>query len=155
MIILGNSHSYAMSLEDLQAVVASCEKKYNIPHKLLWSIASIESKSNPLALNISGRPHIAKSVQEAVHIIESSVNEGTTNIDVGLMQVNFKYHGENFDNIREMLDINNNLDYAARLLRKLYKIHGGWREAVQHYHSSNQAYHLKYARKVLAAWIGN
>ena len=81
------------------------------------------------------------------------LDKGVTNIDIGLLQINWHFHGKNFADVSELLDINKNLDYAASFLRKLYKTHESWQKAVQHYHSAKPERHRKYSRKVLVAWI--
>ena len=150
IVISGSSYSYAISREEegIKLIVTDCEKKYHIPHNLLWSIAKVESHINPFAIHIAGKAYFPKTSIEAEQIIEAAIRRGITNIDIGLMQVNLKYHGKNFRNIHEMLEVNKNLDYAAILLCRLYKTYGGWWAAVQHYHSSKPEHHLKYARKV-------
>ena len=153
LLLLCSTSTYATTEKAISSVVASVERRYNIPKNLLLSIAKVESGFNPFALNIEGKPILAKSKEEAINIVQSYLNKGVTNIDIGLFQINFHFHGENFTNVSELLDTNKNLDYAASFLRKLYKTHGSWREAVQRYHSARPEYHRKYARKVLIAWL--
>lgn len=153
MVIFAFNNSYAAHCDSLKAVVNSYERQYSIPRNLLWSIASVESKGNPLAINLDGKAYVARTAKEAKFIVESFIDDGITNIDLGLTQINLKHHGKNFDDIGDMMDINKNLNYAAQLLCKLYKLHGGWREAVQHYHSSTPKHYVKYARKVLVEWM--
>ena len=155
LIIFNTSVANATPTNSLQKLVSSYERKYQIPNMLLWSVAKVESGINPLALNISGKTYSPKSKEEALRLLKSSMQQGISNIDIGLMQINFRFHGKNFKDVNEMLDIHKNIAYSAQLLCNLYKIHGGWREAVQHYHSSKAEYHLKYARKVLLSWLEN
>jgi len=153
LLFLNVTSTYATTEQSISRVVVSVERRYNIPRNLLLSVAKVESEINPFALNIEGKPVLAKSKEEAIDIVQSYLDKGVTNIDIGLLQINWRFHGENFDDVSELLDINKNLDYAASFLRKLYKTHGSWREAVQHYHSARPEYHRKYARKVLIAWL--
>lgn len=72
-------------------------------------------------------------------------------VDIGLMQINWKFHGEHFDSMEELFDPATNLDYAARFLSLLLKQHGDLETAVAHYHSSTpeyQAIYLKNFRRV-------
>lgn len=57
-------------------------------------------------------------------------------VDIGLMQINWKFHGEHFESMEELFDPATNLDYAARFLGQLLKQHGDLETAVAHYHSS-------------------
>ena len=140
-------------MSQLSKLVTTYEKKHNIPNKLLWSIAKIESGANQFALNIEGRPYNLGSRKEAMEILKSHLDKGIRNIDIGLMQINFHYHGEKFACISEMLDTENNIAYAASFLKGLYKKHGSWQEAVRHYHSTKPEYYRKYSRKVLLSWL--
>ena len=69
------------------------------------------------------------------------------------MQINWRWHGENFNSTSEMLEPKHNIEYAAKFLTRLYQQHGSWPKAVRHYHSANPEYHRKYSRKVIVAWL--
>ena len=153
LLFLNVTSTYATTEQSISRVVANVERKYNIPRNLLLSVAKVESDVSPFAINIEGKSILAKSKEEAINIVQSYLDKGVTNIDIGLLQINWRFHGENFDDVSELLDINKNLDYAASFLKKLYKTHGSWRKAVQYYHSAKPEYHRKYARKVLIAWV--
>ncbi len=74
-------------------------------------------------------------------------------VDIGLMQINWKFHGENFESMEELFDPATNLDYAARFLGQLLKQHGDLESAVAHYHSSTlqfQEIYLKNFREAYA-----
>jgi hypothetical protein len=143
---------FAKSIDEL---IDKTEQDYAIPSGLLKSIASVESGNKPYALNISGKTIFANSKEEAVKIVKLYQDEGVTNIDLGLAQINLHWHGKHFSSISEMLEPKHNLEYAAKFLTGLYKKHGSWNKAVRHYHSANPQYHIKYSRKVLISWLGN
>lgn len=66
-------------------------------------------------------------------------------VDIGLMQINWKFHGRHFDSIQALFDPATNLDYAARYLKTLLKEHGGDVEkAVAHYHSNTEEFQNRY-----------
>lgn len=121
----------------------------------MLSIARVESGINPYALNVKGKPLFAKSIQDAKDTIQSNLNSGVTNIDIGVMQINYRWHGEKFLNIDEMLDPVKNIDYAAKHLCGLYKFHGSWTKAIRYYHSSNPEFYKKYSRKVIITWLNS
>jgi soluble lytic murein transglycosylase-like protein len=138
---------------NIDELIDKTESYYAIPSGLLKSIARVESGNKPYALNIAGRPTIADSKEEAASIVRFYQNTGITNIDLGIAQINLRWHGKHFSSISEMLEPKSNLEYAAKLLNELYRKHGSWCKAVRHYHSANPDYHKKYSRKVLIAWL--
>ncbi len=143
---------FAKSIDEL---INKTEQDYAIPSGLLKSIASVESGNKPYAINISGKTIFANSKEEAVKIVRLYQDEGVTNIDLGLAQINLHWHGKHFSSISEMLEPKHNLEYAAKFLTGLYKKHGSWNKAVRHYHSANPEHHRKYSRKVLISWLGS
>jgi len=138
---------------NIDELIDKTESYYAIPSGLLKSIARVESGNKPYALNIAGRPIIVNSKEEAASIVRFYQNAGITNIDLGIAQINLRWHGKHFSSISEMLEPKSNLEYAAKLLNELYRKHGSWCKAVRHYHSANPDYHKKYSRKVLIAWL--
>lgn len=139
----------------LTRLIDRIEREYSIPSGLLAAIASVESGGKPYALNISGRPFFAASKEEAKRILLSCFRRGLENVDVGVMQVNYRWHGENFGSISEMLEPEYNIEYAAKFLRRLYLDRGSWNEAVRSYHSSDRLRRAKYSKKILEAWLGS
>ncbi len=150
MVIVSPLPSFA---EDLQQLIDKTEEDYAIPKGLLSAIANVESGLKPYALNISGKTVVAKSKEEAVEIVRLYKDNGVTNIDLGIAQINLHYHGKNFGSISEMLEPKHNIEYAAKFLSKLYNQYGSWNKAVRHYHSARPEHHLKYSRKVLISWL--
>ena len=154
-ILMVNFSFISCYAQDLDELIDKTEQNYSIPSGLLKSIASVESGNKPYALNVSGKTIIASSKEEAARIVRLYQDEGITNIDLGLAQINLYWHGKHFSSISEMLEPKHNLEYAAKFLTGLYKKHGSWNKAVRHYHSANPQYHIKYSRKVLISWLGN
>ncbi|UCM86416.1 MAG: lytic transglycosylase domain-containing protein (plasmid) [Rickettsia endosymbiont of Culicoides impunctatus] len=134
-------------------LIKTIEYQYDIPSGLLLALADVESNYQPYSLNISGKSVISNSVEQAKNIAEQYLQKGKQNIDIGVMQLNYFWHGKNFTSIAEMLTPKKNINYAAQLLTSLYKQHGSWHKAVRHYHSRNPKYHRQYSRKVLVAWL--
>lgn len=138
----------------LKKYIELIEEYNQIPRGLLRAIAQVESGFNHRAINIDGRTIITKNKTETLKIIKSALTEGISNIDIGIAQINYRWHGHHFKSIEEMLDPTNNLEYAAKFLKALYKQHGSWNKAVRYYHSANPDYHHKYSRKILISWLG-
>lgn len=142
------------STEQVAELIGLAEAKYQIPTGLLTAIAKIESSVRPYALNIGGRSMLNLSKSEAATIASEKIKQGVTNIDIGVMQLNWRWHGNQFANVEEMLDVSVNVGYAAKLLRDLYKQHNDWHKAVRYYHSATGEHHRKYSRKVVLCWLG-
>lgn len=73
-------------------------------------------------------------------------------VDIGLMQINWKFHGEHFESMEELFDPATNMDYAARFLRKLLKEHGDTETAVAHYHSNTSHFQEIYLKNFRAVY---
>ena len=160
LLILWNTGVYATANTPfnsywLKKYIAAVEQRNEIPRGLLSAIVSIESGFNPTAINIEGKTVIINDKSEAIKIINNAVKQGVTNIDIGIAQINYRWHKDNFKNIEEMINPTANIEYAAKLLSSLFKQHGTWHKAIRHYHSANPNHHKQYSRKVVIAWLGN
>ena len=129
-----NAEELALVKNEIRQLIAVQEQQNNIPSGLLLAIATVESGSEPYALNIQGKSLIGSNKREAAALIHEALAEGITNIDVGVMQLNVKWHRENFGSIEEMLEPKKNIEYAASFLLTLYKKYGDWHKAVRLYH---------------------
>ena len=160
IFILWNTCAYATDTPSskgywLKKYIAAVEQKNRIPSGLLSAIAGVESDFNPYAINIAGKTIIASNQDEAAKTIKNALNSGITNIDIGIAQINYRWHGDNFKNIEEMINPVTNIEYAAKLLSSLFKQHKTWHKALRYYHSATPYHHRKYSRKVVIAWLGN
>jgi hypothetical protein len=163
LALCGNStSSFASNEQDIfynkkyvASLITRAEKSYQIPRGLLAAIAKTESGMRAYALNIGGREINAESVFEAKEIIQNHIDSGGSNIDIGVMQINWRWHGGRFNNIWDILSPERNVNYAARLLKSLHKQHGNWDKAVRYYHSANPEHNNRYFRKVVTCWLGS
>lgn len=137
------------------SLIKQIEYKYNIPHGLLKSIAIVESNINPHALNIAGKAFYGQNKEETRREVQKYLKRGVTSIDVGCMQLNYKYHGKNFTSVTHMLEPEANIEYAAKFLHSLYKDTGSWGGAVGKYHSADIVRKIDYRKRVLSKWIKN
>ena len=137
------------------------EKLHGIPKHLLSSIAIRETgrwdKYNkklvswPWSVNQSGNSNYFKTKNEAMIAVKKHIIEGKTNIDVGCMQINLRYHPKAFNNLFQALEPRNNIEYAADFLKKLYNKYSSWHKAIAAYHSNSEL-GMKYAEKVIKIW---
>jgi len=175
--------------------------RYQLSPALLRSIATVESKMYPWAVNINWESFRPGSPYQAVRLIHRVQKKpwllrvdyaeesqrmffstgrdaqlalrsllkdnkqlgierpkqweirklDVRSVDIGLMQINWKFHGRHFDSMMQLFDPATNLDYAARYLKRLMKEHGNLEKAVAFYHSNTQEYqdqYLQYFRNV-------
>jgi soluble lytic murein transglycosylase-like protein len=112
----------------------------------------VESGINNHAINVAGKPVIVTNNNEALKVIADAQENGIRNIDMGVMQLNYRWHSNAFANIQEMLNPKRNIEYAAKFLLRLKKEHGTWYAAICNYHSSKPNHQIKYSYKVVMRW---
>jgi soluble lytic murein transglycosylase-like protein len=134
-------------------LITNAEQEYGIPKGLLLAVAKTESNLKSFALNIEGRPIFLADKESALKTIRKALDDGITNIDIGVAQINYKWHGSNFSNLEDMISPETNIKYAARLLSNLKQEHGNWHKAIRLYHSAKPKYHGQYSRKVVLCWL--
>lgn len=98
-----------------------------------------ETRPWPWTVNMEGEGHWFESRDAALSYISENYNRGARSFDVGCFQINFRWHGENFTSIEEMLDPAANAAYAARFLTALYAETGDWSAAAGAFHSRTEA----------------
>lgn len=154
----------AISISDAAAVApGACEKeiqsaaaKYQIPEGILYSVGLTETGRKgslyPWALNIEGKAYFPETPMAAMQAFEAARREGRQLIDMGCMQINHHFHGENFTSPQEMLDPRRNVEYAAKFLRNLHDRHETWTMAVARYHAgpNNDPAQKRYVCRVIA-----
>lgn len=135
--------------------IAQAAKRHSVPIPILHAIGLTESgrknKLHPYALNVHGETHFPNSKREAKLILDRALRRGKNLVDIGCMQINYKYHFNQFSSLDEMFSPSKNVDYAARFLKQLKRRHGTWVLAVARYHAgkNNVAAQKKYICKVL------
>lgn len=128
---------------DCEAMAAEAGRRAGLPSGLLPAISRIEAgrgkggerRAWPWTLNHAGKGLYFETRAEAMAYLREATARGRTNIDVGCMQVNHYWHGENFASLDAMMNPETNIAYAVRFLRELHDRHGSWAAAVRHYHS--------------------
>lgn len=123
------------------------EETFHLPRYLLfaislketgrWDDARKESYTWPWTVTSGGEGRHYPSKFAAIAEVKRLLAQGRTNIDVGCMQINLRYHSTGFTDLKDAFDPEKNAEYAARFLAELKERHGNWRAAVEHYHSSN------------------
>jgi soluble lytic murein transglycosylase-like protein len=137
---------------EIQAAAA----KYGIPEGILYSVGLTETgrkgSLSPFAMNVEGKAHFSASQQEAIAIFQAARRQGMKLIDIGCMQINHHFHGENFSSPEEMFDPKRNVEYAAKFLRNLHDRHETWTMAVARYHAgpNNDPAQRRYVCRVIS-----
>lgn len=99
----------------------------NIDPVLLYSIALAESGFNPSStqwvapypwvLRTPSKPIYSKNQKEAIEQLRSILKTSKA-VDVGLMQINIRWHGHRIKNVEELLDPLTNLRIGADILNE-------------------------------------
>ncbi|WP_425336266.1 transglycosylase SLT domain-containing protein [Sinorhizobium garamanticum] len=136
--------------------IISAASKYGIPTGILYSVGLTETgrkgSLQPYAMNIEGKAYFGTSAQDVLLRFGTARAQGAKLIDLGCMQINYYFHGENFRSPEEMLDPRKNVEYAARFLSNLRAKHESWTMAVARYHAgpNNDPAQKKYVCRVIA-----
>lgn len=108
----------------------------------------------PWALNEAGKSLWFESRSEALDYLVAATEGGTTNIDVGCFQINYRWHGDAFRSLEEMVDPGANALYAARLIKRLYAESGSWVDAAGAYHSGTPDLAERYLARFVPIYEG-
>lgn len=136
--------------------IQSAAAKYGIPEGILYSVGLTETgrkgSLSPYALNIEGKPYFPASQNAALQAFVAAKQSGAKLIDIGCMQINQYFHGENFASVNAMFDPRSNVEYAAKFLRDLHDRHETWTMAVARYHAgpNNNPAQKVYVCRVIA-----
>jgi hypothetical protein len=130
-------HSDAKICESFLPGIAKAE---GVPLGVLYAVGltetGVKGSLHPYALNVEGRTIITYTQADALSEFNKARRQGKKLIDLGCMQVNYHYHGANFNSPAEMMEPEKNIIYAARFLKTLRASEGSWAAAVARYHAS-------------------
>ncbi|WP_323765220.1 lytic transglycosylase domain-containing protein [Marinovum sp.] len=132
--------------------ILKAQLRHNIPGNLLLGIGLQEAGMMhqgeltvwPWVANADGDGRFFDSPGTAASWVRARQAAGVISIDVGCMQINLRWHPEAFASLDQALDPAQNVDYAARLLVRLYEQAGDWTEAAGRYHSTTESYKTAY-----------
>ena len=137
--------------------------EYEIPYTILYAIALAESGRGlngdrirrpwPWTLNVAGRGYFYPSREAAWDALNSFITRGERSIDIGLMQVNWRFHKDKLGNTRQALDPYHNLRVGAGILQSCFDKRRDWWASVGCYHSpANVVRAQRYRLRVVAHW---
>ena len=142
-----------------ESQIAAAAQRYQIPLAVFYAVGLNETGGRnglqPYSLNIDGRSSINGSLEQGLAAFETARRNGAKLIDVGCMQINYKYHGDKFSSVTEMFDPVHNIDYAARFLKELRAREGTWTLAVARYNAgpNNNPAQKKYVCSVIGKMV--
>lgn len=107
------------------------------------------------SLIASGKPTLHLRVDEGKRVGrgEARVRKlWMVNTDLGIAQINYRFHGQSGAYVQRWLDPAFNLDYAASLLAKHKRKHGNDLSAAGYYHSGSKRPREAYMAKLVPAY---
>jgi Transglycosylase SLT domain len=127
-----------------------------VPYKVLLAISQVETGRDdrpwPWTVNFGGDGKWFDTAAEAEASVTEAVDQGTTNVDLGCFQLNYRWHAQGFATVADMLDPDRNATYAARFLAAQYARTKDWAAAAAAYHSATPEYAQAYQAKFEAAY---
>lgn len=131
---------------------AQAARATGVPLDVLRAIARIESGRAqggrvtpwPWTVNMEGSGRWFESARETLTYLESHRARGARSFDVGCFQINYRWHGEAFASLSDMLEPRRNALYAAQFLASLRTELGDWTRAVGAYHSRTPTHARRY-----------
>ncbi len=155
--------STVWSDESVPAGYRSIAKERGVPYTVLYAVALTESGRQvasadvyrpwPWTLNVAGRGYFFDSRLEAWQALTDWIKAGRSSIDIGLMQVNWRYHRERLGTPWQALDPYFNLRVGAEILQGCYRNEHDWWVSVGCYHApANRHRANEYRRRVVSRW---
>lgn len=155
--------STGWSNEAVPAGYRSIAAESGIPYTLLYAVALTESGKQvasthayrpwPWTLNVAGQGYFFDSRLAAWQALTAWLEKGKRSIDIGLMQVNWRYHQERLGTPWQALDPYFNLRVGAEILQDCYITRLDWWDSVGCYHSpTNPQRANQYRRRVVTRW---
>jgi len=137
--------------------------EYGVPPSILYAVALAESgtviestraiKPWPWTLNIAGQGHFYATRKAAADALVFVLASGRESVDIGLMQVNWRYHKRRLVNPQLALEPYQNLRVGAQILQECFGSREDWWEAVGCYHAPSKPNRAaRYRERVLAHW---
>lgn len=140
--------------EDCEAIAAKAGLAAGLPDGILPAISRVESsykgRAWPWTLNQGGNGTYHATKADALAALNDILASGVKNVDLGCMQINWRWHSQAFLDAETMIDPFNNTLYAATFLAKLFEKTGDWDIAIGLYHSNDPARSAAYRDKVMA-----
>lgn len=140
----GGAQTSPSPAELCETAASRAGDSFGVPRSVMLAISLAETGRRegavlrpwPWAINFAGEGHWFASAAEAIDAALARQAEGLSNFDVGCFQINYRWHGDAFLSLDEMIDPEANARYAAQFLAQLHERHGSWDAAAAAYHSN-------------------
>ncbi len=127
----------------------------SVPFAVLWAIAQTETGRNkdghvtpwPWTINVDGQGYWLDTRAAALAQARLSVVRNVHSFDLGCFQINYRWHGQHFASVDQMLDPDAGASYAARFLQQLFDETGSWSQAAGAYHSRTPILAAQYRQR--------
>jgi len=139
--------------------------EYNIPPQILYAIAFTESGYQyqsiynpwPWTLNVEGKAYRFNDKHSMLITLHQVINNNRS-VDIGIMQINWRWHKHRFKSVPPSIDPYINLKTGAEILVEQYKATGDWWQAVGRYHAPAQDERTikrakRYSQRVKKHWL--
>ncbi len=134
-----------------------------LPASLLYAVALTESGQSrlsedqlrpwPWTLNVNGKGQYFPSRKAAWRALQQALDSDQHSVDIGLMQVNWRYHQQALGSPWQALEPYHNLRVGASILKGCHVTKLNWQESVGCYHAPNNLPRAqKYSQRVTAYW---
>lgn len=157
-IALYSNAAYGLSLEGTPFIDVG--KKYNLDPVLLYAVSLIESSSaggkgvgpHPYAIRSPSTAYYPESFTEASTLLPTLIEEHPS-VDIGIMQINWRWHYDKVSHPNELLDPTTNIFVGARILRdSINSKPGNLVMGIGTYHSPTPIRAENYGQRVLAVY---
>lgn len=141
--LLSSASAHSSSL--MESFVKDTAAELGVDGVWLWRICTHESKTFyngspqpwPFTLNYKKKGRYFHSHQGALYVLRQILEKDGSNalVDVGMCQVNLRWHGDKVESPEDLLDFRANVRIAAGILAEGKRIRGTWEKAAGYYHS--------------------
>jgi hypothetical protein len=126
--------------------------RYNVPASQASALLASVSENAPVVMEGRNYGRRFNTSVEAETFARRMFALGYTNLDIGMMQINWRVHGQHFASVSDALEPRRNLQYAVRYLLENRQTRDWWR-SVGRYHSGTPVYANKYIKNVYAMYL--
>lgn len=154
LVLLGSGPVQAAATWWIEPAMQTC-RAWGVPPSLAMSVILAESGGQPYAIRVNaggGRVMVPRSREDAARMAEAAVRV-TPNVDLGLMQVNYREWGKPLGlTPAQLVDPEVNLEVGCAVLKLALAAGGADWQRVGRYHSPDPVRQRLYAAKV-AGWL--
>ncbi|HXF90841.1 MAG TPA: hypothetical protein VNJ29_02810 [Candidatus Nitrosotenuis sp.] len=99
-------------------------KKLKIFPEVLWAVTATESSYRgapwPWSANLNGKSYYFRTKQQLKNFVKKISKHSRQNLDLGCMQLNYRYHRWKFKSLNDMIDPHQNMIFGSLYLYELF-----------------------------------